>query len=96
MNIDISELLQMIKKQQWTEAKTYRDTAPHEYIIANQNEPLFRAMKYLIQYYGFYREFKLYKTKQTYRYFYIGEYSYWIMSHVLNRCKLDGSFIRLF
>ena len=95
MNIDLPSFLQEIKKQRWTEAKTYRNVAPHEYIIEHQNEALFQAMTYLIRYHGFYRTFQLYKVKKQYRYFYIGEYSYWIEGHILNRCRLDGSFIRL-
>lgn len=95
MEIDTIALLKQIKKQKWTEAKTYRNSCPHEYIIAKENWALYNTMEYLIRYHGFEREFVLYKTKKTYRYFYIGEYSYWILGHVLNRTKLDGAFIRL-
>lgn len=95
MKIDLKDLLKTIKKQKWTNAKSYKDTAPHEYVIFHQNKPLYQTMKHLIRYYGFERTFQLYKYKKKYRYFYIGEYSYWIDGNILNRCRLDGSFIRL-
>lgn len=95
MDIEINRLLIQIEEQYWKEAKTFKDTAPHEYFMLDQNPSLFVIFKYLINTYGFEREFHLYKYKAKYRYFYLGEYSYWIIEDCLNRCRLDGSFIRL-
>ena len=91
MTMNIREF---IKRQNWTEAVTYRDRAPHEYLVKNRvngtDEEFLEAAK-IIREYGFKGEF--WKKERTY--FYIDGYFYWTMdpkledTTIINRCRAD-------
>jgi hypothetical protein len=87
--IDLIKLLRAISKQKWTFAKTYSKIAPHEYIIAKQNWYIYNAIKWLIQYYGFWQKITIGTTVREYRYFVLGKYRYWVMGYILNRTKFN-------
>lgn len=79
-------LPQDIKAQEWTFAKTYAKTAPHEYFLYHQNPELFKALVDKIAQSGVDEYF--YKRKFTY--LYLGKYKYWRMDSVMNRTPIKG------
>lgn len=79
-------LVDDIKNQQWTFAKTYADTAPHEYFVYYQNPELFTALSQKIVKSGVQEAF--YRRKFTY--LYLGKYKYWRMDNIMNRTLIDG------
>lgn len=79
-------LIGFIRLQKWKYATTYDKSAPHEYILMEWNEKLFRDIGDYIAKYG---EDTFY-YKASVRYGYIGNYRYWHYStyeidSVLNR-----------
>ena len=89
--INIDEVREFIKSQEWTFAKTYAKSAPHEYIIkSTDNENGFERFAQFIRDYGFIA----YYFKRTGKYFIYGDYYYWTMGNpipettVLNRAQL--------
>ena len=79
-------LVQDIKAQKWTYAKTYAKTAPHEYFLHHQNPELFKALAAKIERSGVDEAF----YSRTFRYLYLGAYKYWRYDNVLNRTKIKG------
>jgi len=84
-------LLPRIREQRWQYARTYDQTAPHEYILMPWNEDLFREIAKYIELYG--KDEYFYRT--PFRYGYIGKYKYWHYStfaedSVMNRTRIDG------
>jgi len=77
----------IIKKQVWTEAKTFRKTAPHEYFLDFQNRKGFKTFVKAIAEFGREELFKLSGHPKIYRYLYLGGYRYWRDENVLNRVK---------
>lgn len=78
----------MIEKQEWTEAKTFKTIAPHEYILKKDNPKLYEELSKRIQENGFDKEFTLFKTTKVYRYWNFEGYKYWHMAPVINREKV--------
>lgn len=79
-------LIALIRDQQWKYATTYDKTAPHEYILMEWSEDLFRAIGDYIERYG--EDTFFYKSPV--RYGYIGNYRYWhyntyVHDSVMNR-----------
>ena len=81
----IDKIKKGIKDAKWIFAKTYAKTAPHEYIIKNQNLELFNAIANLIDTKGYTKDFTLSGHTETNKYFDIDGYRYWHYDVVLNR-----------
>lgn len=82
----MDKLIKKIQNEKWRYAKTYSDTAPHEYILLCWNEELFNEITKIIDNEGINEKF----YKSTVRYGYIGNYRYWYYNtyewnSVLNR-----------
>ena len=86
-----AELTAAIGAQRWKTAKTYANTAPHEYIVKKWNPTVWDALAAAIDRYGIDQEFRLFKSRNTYRYLYIGDYRYWHYEIILNRARADQS-----
>ena len=84
------ELLKLVEKQKWTNAKTYEKTAPHEYFIIKDNKDLFIKLSEYIKKYGKYEIFKFDDSETKNRYLYLGGYRYWHYSVVMNRTKTNN------
>ena len=74
----------------WTFAKTYAQTAPHEYILENNYPEFFSEMKSKIEKQGKEESFTLFGYTNTYRYFYTDTHRYWIIENILNRDSRYG------
>ena len=72
----------------WREAKTYAKIAPHEYILWKDAPAFFKHMERRIKKYGVYKDFTLDGKTNRYKYYYRGNYKYWIIMNVLNRAKV--------
>ncbi|MBT6690857.1 hypothetical protein HOB10_00785 [Candidatus Parcubacteria bacterium] len=72
----------------WIFAKTYAKIAPHEYIVKENELELFDEYKIKISKSGKEEEFTLHGKMDIYRYYYEGDYKYWIMGNILNRAKI--------
>lgn len=80
-------LVDSIKAQKWTFAKTYAATAPHEYFVRTpETEELYQALVAKIKASGVNEKF----YKATFRYLYIGQYKYWAYPNLINRVKIKG------
>lgn len=79
-------LVQDIKAQEWTFAKTYAATAPHEYFLYHQNPALYEALVKKIEKSGVSERF----YKRNYLYLYLGKYKYWYIGTVMNRSLIKG------
>lgn len=86
-----------VKSVYWREAKTYRNTTPHEYIVVRQGDPRrgeFRKMFTLIEKYGkiekfFGIDYKYLFLGDGYKYF-AGDGGGWKENNcILNRAKAD-------
>lgn len=107
--LDLPELLEVpsseewkwardfIKQLRWREATSYRETAPHEYIVRNweadaQGHPDFNYFIILIRRFGY----ADYYYKVRHIYWAIDEFKYWTMgwpveeTTVINRARLDA------
>lgn len=91
---DVVKVGEFIARQNWIDAVTYRDRAPHEYILrdrVNGTDDEFREFCETIWKYGFHGEF----WKQPRIYFYFQGYFYWTMSYdfgiikLVNRCRAE-------
>ena len=77
------ETKSFIENNDWTFAKTYAKTWPHEYIVQEQvSEVHFIKLAEHIDTYGVEENFF---TKKII-YFYYGGYTYWHMENIINRC----------
>lgn len=90
-----NDLLEFIDATQWTFAKTYAHTWPHEYIVREKvNRDLFESLARHIRQHGF--EGQFYKRVLTY--FAADGLLYWTMGEpiekttIINRCKEEGSY----
>lgn len=79
-------LVQDIKAQEWTFAKTYAQSAPHEYFLYHQNPELYKALVKKIEKSGVSERF----FKRNYIYLYLGKYKYWYIGTVMNRTPIKG------
>ena len=91
-------IMELIANAPWREAYTYRDTWPHEYVVAKkdgQEELMAAFCERISRGEGVECQF----FPQTRPYLFIGDYKYWIMvdcndidleagDHVLNRARL--------
>ncbi len=73
------------KSIKWTFAKTYAETAPHEYILEENYPDFFAEMKEKIDKKGKGEPFTLFGRTTIYRYFYTDTHRYWVIEDVLNR-----------
>lgn len=71
------EIVDFIDENKRVEAKTFKDTAPHEYVVRDQctNEDMFVSFAQYIRANGATEFFR----KKPYKYMYIGGYKYWTM-----------------
>ena len=81
-------LLTKIERQHWKFAKTYAETAPHEYIVDEWNIELFNEICRLIDNEGYEEKF----YDKTFKYFNIGKFKYWHCDNVLNRCPIENKY----
>lgn len=92
MNGDTENINNFVASAQWTFAKTYAKTAPHEYIVrdklSNANQKLFDEFADLINREGY--EQKFYNT--TYKYYNIDDKRYWVMDNILNRDSTTNNY----
>ncbi|MGV8176612.1 MAG: hypothetical protein ACP5NX_02345 [Candidatus Bilamarchaeaceae archaeon] len=88
--MELKELLELIKKQRWQNAKTYEKYAPHEYFVKEWNPELFSLFSDAIRQNGNDEWFILKGNRKQYRYLYIEGYRYWIDDDVLNRTKTEN------
>jgi len=78
-----AELKAFIADSEWTFAKTYADTFPHEYIVQDRvDDDLYRELAQHIDETGYTEHF--FKKQVTY-WDYDG-YTYWHMENIINRC----------
>lgn len=85
------ELKQFIAYQTWTFAKTYADTYPHEYIVAERvDSALYGKLAEYIDTHGyteyFYRKPVVYLDHDG--------YTYWHMENIINRCVVADTYHR--
>jgi len=80
-----------IERVEWTFARTYAKTWPHEYIVRQQvDQDLFRELAMHIDVHGYEEYF--YRSKQIY--FDHDGYTYWHMDNIINRCAERDTFHR--
>jgi hypothetical protein len=85
------ELQQFIANQEWTFAKTYADTYPHEYIVKDRVDAvLYDQLAHHIDTNGYTEYFY---TKPVV-YFDHDGYTYWHMDIIINRCVLADTYHR--
>lgn len=78
-----------IKNQDWTFAKTYAKTWPHEYIVQERvDNSLFIEFSNHINTFGYQGYF--YDT--IYTYFNHNEYVYWNIENIINRCGMKDTY----
>ena len=89
-------LCDFVTNEQWTFAKTYADTWPHEYIVRERvDESLFVEMVKHIRKHGY--EGRFYQKPITY--FDHEGYTYWTMGApveetiIINRCPIEESYM---
>ena len=83
------ELVKFVDNTKWVFAKTYAKTWPHEYIVEeNVDKELFNKLANHIDKYGYEEYF--YNTKQIY--FKHGDYTYWHMDNIINRCPSKDTY----
>jgi hypothetical protein len=73
----------------WTFAKTYAKFAPHEYIVQEEQPDAFKWYSDLVAREGVQEPFTLRGYTREYRYYYEGNYKYWIMGNICNRAKIQ-------
>jgi hypothetical protein len=73
----------------WTFARTYSDDAPHWYILQSQEPQVFNYYREKIEKEGVRELFSFRGKTRWYTYFYAGEFKYWRIGTVLNRCKVS-------
>jgi hypothetical protein len=91
-----AKLIDWIKSNKWTFAKTFAKFAPHEYLVINKKDlnevRRFRAFIEIIREYGYEGHF----GKRVFKYFEIDGYKYWTMGApveetiIINREPLAG------
>ena len=74
----------------WTFAKTYAQTAPHEYILEENYPEYFAEMRAKIEKDGKDEPFTIFGKTNVYRYLYTDMHRYWIIEDVLNRDSRYG------
>ena len=84
------DLLTKINTQHWQFAKTYAETAPHEYIVDEWNIELFNEICHLIDTEGYEEKF----YDKVFKYYNIGEFKYWRCGNILNRCAVENRYLR--
>jgi hypothetical protein len=72
---------------EWVRAKTYESIAPHEYIVKEKQPQVYLWYKRHIINKGKDESFTLHGSTNIYRYYYEGDYKYWIIDNILNRAK---------
>lgn len=82
-------LKQSAEEIKWMFAKTFAETAPHEYVLEEQYPKFFSHMAEQINEHGVDEPFTIGGRIHTYRYFYTGGYRYWMIDNILNRCPQD-------
>lgn len=83
------KLKSFIEKQDWTFAKTYAKTWPHEYIVQEKvDNELYEVLANHIDTFGY--EECFYQTPQTY--FDYNGFTYWHMENIINRCVIEDTY----
>lgn len=85
------DIKDFIRSVEWTFAKTYAKTWPHEYIVQEKvDNELFEQLASHIDEFGYVSEF--YSTKQVY--FDFDGNTYWHMGNIINRCPESETYSR--
>lgn len=87
----MTDLQQLIDSVPWKEAKTYKDFAPHEYILRTDCSDVWEEIAKAIDIGGIMESFQMGGMPRPvwYRYYRLGRYKYWHYELVLNRALLD-------
>jgi hypothetical protein len=90
--VELSVILKkFVEEQNWTFAKTYAETWPHEYIVQERvDNELFLELASHIDKFGYENYF--YKMKQ--KYFDFDGNTYWHMENIINRCLERNTYHR--
>ncbi len=86
----LTKAKKVIKELKWINAKTYKDFAPHEYVVLNERPEVINLFADLIGFLGVNEKFSIYGYEKEYRYVYIGKYKYWLMGYILNRANIKN------
>ena len=82
---------QSIAALRWKFATTYPD-APHEYILQQWDPEVFAYFEEKLRTEAVSEEYTLRGRTNLYRYYYPRDgYRYWIISYVLNRCRVANA-----
>ena len=90
------KIKKFIDSADWIFAKTYAQTAPHEYAVKDKNPSLEVEFIYFVNFireHGYEEEF----CGEIYTYYNVGEYKYWTMGApieetiLINRTKINKS-----
>ena len=85
------ELQRFIVEPNWTFAKTYADTYPHEYIVEEKvDSDLYAELACHIDTHGYTEHF----YKKPVVYLDHGGYTYWHMENIINRCVVADTYHR--
>lgn len=94
---DGEQLEQIVARGTWTEAKTYRDKAPHEYVVRGKTISVddFSALALAIKDHGYMARWEAVSGRSKgrifkSRYLVIGQHRYWWMSSIINRAPLHA------
>jgi hypothetical protein len=80
----------------WTFAKTYTKTAPHEWVVQEKAPAFFKRIAKRVKNNGIWEEFCMPGGKPyQVRYWYRGHYKYWIDQDVLNRTLVGRKYPKL-
>jgi len=90
MLLELSDSVhKFIERSEWTFAKSYAETWPHEYIVMEKvDNKLFLELANHIDKFGHAERF--YQKSVTY--FHYDGYAYWHMDNIINRCKLESTY----
>ncbi|MCC7570714.1 hypothetical protein KO465_05180 [Candidatus Micrarchaeota archaeon] len=82
------KFIEFIRKNKWNEAVTYRETAPHEYLVkdklSEEDKKTFERFVVFIRENGYEQKF----YSQTYIYYNVGEKKYWTMGDPIEKTEI--------
>ena len=85
------KIISCLEELSWTLAKTYANTWPHWYIVQEEvDNNLFIELADYIDDNGYKDSF--YSTKMVF--FDYGDYTYWHMENIVNRCLFEDTYSR--
>lgn len=91
----IAQVNDFIQETKWIFAKTYKDFAPHEYVVVKGGTDILAIITDLIKNFGVDEYFKIHGERRRYRYWHNENYKYWVMPtkdqniNIINRVPID-------